>query len=75
MPNFRRRCEDAEWLVYQAAERERLQRNRQAGRLVFLLVLIAGMLVYIVLRHRSQARLAKALERAKKSDRMKTANC
>ena len=56
-----------------AAEREKLLRKRQTGRLASLLILIAVMLVYIVLRHRSQARLAKALERAEESDRMKTA--
>jgi len=55
------------------AEREKNLRGRQAGRLTLLVVLIVVLLIYIVLRHRSQARLAKALERAKESDRMKTA--
>lgn len=56
-----------------AAEREKNLRSRQAGRLALLGFLIVAMLIYIILRHRSQARLAKALERAKESDRMKTA--
>ncbi|WP_081832033.1 HAMP domain-containing sensor histidine kinase [Prevotella sp. P6B1] len=56
-----------------AAEREKILHTRQAWRIMALIILILIMLIYIVLRHRSQARLAKALERAKESDRMKTA--
>ena len=56
-----------------AAEREKNLHTRQAWRLISLVILIVIMLIYIVLRHRSQARLAKALEHAKESDRMKTA--
>lgn len=58
--------------IEMVAERERNLRISQAGRMVSLIVLIVIMLVYIVVRHRVQARLAKALERAKESDRMKT---
>lgn len=56
-----------------AAEREKNLHTQQTWRLVSLVILIVIMLIYIALRHRSQARLAKALERAKESDRMKTA--
>ena len=56
-----------------AAEREKNLHTQQAWRLGSLVILIVIMLIYIVLRHRSQARLAKALEHAKESDRMRTA--
>ena len=55
------------------AENERYIRQRHIGRLASMAVVILILIVYIILRHRSQARLAKALERAKESDRMKTA--
>ena len=43
-----------------AAEREQNMRDRQTGRLVLIAVLVVFMLIYIVVRHRSQARLEKA---------------
>jgi signal transduction histidine kinase len=55
------------------AEKERYLRQRHITRLAVMAGVIVILIIYIVLRHRSQARLAKALERAKESDRMKTA--
>ena len=43
-----------------AAEREQNMRDRQTGRLVLIAILIVFMLIYIVVRHRAQARLEKA---------------
>ena len=43
-----------------AAEREQNMRDRQTGRLVLIAILVVFMLIYIVVRHRSQARLEKA---------------
>ena len=43
-----------------AAEREQNMRDRQTGRLVLIAILVVFMLIYIVVRHRSQARLTKA---------------
>jgi serine phosphatase RsbU (regulator of sigma subunit) len=43
-----------------AAEREQNIRDRQIGRLVMIAILIVFMLIYIVVRHRAQARLKKA---------------
>ena len=56
-----------------AAENERYVRQRHIGRLIGMSATILFLIIYIIVRHRSQARLAKALERAKESDRMKTA--
>ena len=55
------------------AENQRNVRQRHITQLIAMAALIAFLIIYIILRHRSQARLAKALERAKESDRMKTA--
>ena len=55
------------------AENERYVRQRHIGRLIGMSATILFLIIYIIVRHRSQARLAKALERAKESDRMKTA--
>jgi len=43
-----------------AAEREQNMRDRQTGHLVLIAILVVFMLIYIVVRHRSQARLEKA---------------
>ena len=43
-----------------AAEREQNIRDRQMGRLVLIAILIVFLLIYIMVRHRSQARLKKA---------------
>ena len=43
-----------------AAEREQNLRDRQTGRLVLIAILVVFMLIYIVVRHRSQTRLKKA---------------
>ena len=55
------------------AENERYMRQQHITRLAIMAAVILLLFVYIVVRHRVQARLAKALERAKESDRMKTA--
>ena len=56
-----------------AAENERYMRQQHITRLAIMAAVILLLFVYIVVRHRVQARLAKALEHAKESDRMKTA--
>ena len=43
-----------------AAEREQNLRDRLTSRLVLIAILVAFMLVYIIVRHRSQTRLKKA---------------
>ncbi len=55
------------------AENERYMRQQHITRLAIMAAVILLLFVYIVVRHRVQARLAKALEHAKESDRMKTA--
>ena len=55
------------------AENERYMRQQHITRLTIMAAVILLLFVYIVVRHRVQARLAKALEHAKESDRMKTA--
>lgn len=55
------------------AENERYMRQQHITRLAIMAAVILLLFVYIVVRHRVQARLAKALEQAKESDRMKTA--
>ena len=50
-----------------AQEREQNLRDRQATRLVLIAILVAFMLIYIVVRHRSQARLSKAHNELKKA--------
>lgn len=55
------------------AENEQYMRQQHITRLAIMAAVILLLFVYIVVRHRVQARLAKALEHAKESDRMKTA--
>ena len=49
------------------AEREQNLRDRQTGRLVLIAILVAFMLIYIVVRHRSQARLKRTHNELKKA--------
>ena len=50
-----------------AAEREQNLRDRQATRLVLIAILVAFMLIYIAVRHRSQARLKRTHNELKKA--------